>query len=161
VVVDICDDHFERPAEGAHQRALIALADEVVASTPAMAESILRNTGRESIVVTDPVEGPRGEPRFEPRFPELRVVVVRPPLQSRRRLGEGRGARAARGQRAGAHPLVTQPSPELDQFVAQMNTASPGACAPRWSLVPASTLEGAAGRGPGVDSRVRTAPTRR
>jgi hypothetical protein len=74
VVVDICDDHFERPAEGAHQRALIALADEVIASTQAMAESIQRNTGRESRVVTDPVEGPRGEPRFEPRFPELRMV---------------------------------------------------------------------------------------
>jgi len=126
VIVDISDDHFARPVEGAHQRALIALADQVIASTHAMAESILRNTGRKSLVVTDPVEGPRGEPRFEPRFPELRIVWFGHPSN----LG-GVAEKAEELVRLAAHApvrlrLVTQPSGELDQFVAQVNMASAG-----------------------------------
>src|SRR5687768_8164761 len=64
VVVDYCDDHFDNPDLGAHQRSLAAIADDIVASTDAMAESIRRHTGGESTVITDPVEGPRAAPRF-------------------------------------------------------------------------------------------------
>ncbi len=39
-----------------------------------MAESIRRNTSRESIVIPDPVEGPRGIPNFAPKMPRLNVV---------------------------------------------------------------------------------------
>jgi SAM-dependent methyltransferase len=74
VLVDFCDDHFEHPLYGAHFRNLAALADAVVVSTPAMAASVKAHSGRESTVVTDPVEGPRGVPRFSPRLPALRVL---------------------------------------------------------------------------------------
>jgi len=126
VVVDICDDHFERPKEGAHQRALIALADQVIASTPAMAESILRNTGRESRVVTDPVEGPRGEPRFEPRFPELRVAWFGHPSNIGGVSEKGEELVRLAASAPVRFTMVTQPSGELNHFVGQMNTASPG-----------------------------------
>ena len=126
VIVDMCDDHFARPIVGAHQRALIALADQVIASTQAMAESILRNTGRDSIVVTDPVEGPRGEPRFEPRFPELRIVWFGHPSNL-----DGVAEKGEELVRLAANApvriqLVTQPSDELDQLAAQMNATRPG-----------------------------------
>ena len=74
VIVDFCDDHFDSPQMSVHFRNLVGLAHQVVASTPAMADSIRRHTGRDSIVVTDPVEGPRGTPRFGPRLPALKLV---------------------------------------------------------------------------------------
>jgi hypothetical protein len=74
VVVDLCDDHFSHPDFGAHFRALVEVADQVVASTDAMAEAVRHNTGRESIVVPDPVEGPRGSPKFSPKMPWLNVL---------------------------------------------------------------------------------------
>lgn len=74
VVVDYCDDYFEDPKFGGHFRALAALADVVVASTAAMGESILRHVGREAMVISDPVEGPRGAPAFAPRLPALRIA---------------------------------------------------------------------------------------
>ena len=74
VAVDFCDDHFEDARLGPHYRRLAALADIVMASSEAMADAVRRHTGREAVVVTDPVEGRRGEPRFEPRFPRLRLA---------------------------------------------------------------------------------------
>ncbi|MGE5098009.1 MAG: methyltransferase domain-containing protein [Betaproteobacteria bacterium] len=74
VIVDYCDDHFEHPEHGAHFRRMAELATDVVASTQVLADSIRRHTGREASVITDPVEGPRGTPRFEPKLPALRVV---------------------------------------------------------------------------------------
>lgn len=74
IVADFCDDHFDNPAHGTHNRNLAAFADILVASTPAMAEAIRKHTGREAVVITDPVEGPRGFPRFAPRLPALRIV---------------------------------------------------------------------------------------
>lgn len=74
VIADFCDDHFEHAELGPHYRKLATLADEVVASTTAMAEVIQRHTGRSAVVIGDPVEGPRGMPVFAPRFPMLRVA---------------------------------------------------------------------------------------
>ena len=74
VIVDYCDDHFEHAVHGAHFRRLAEAATDLVASTDVLAESIKRHTGREARVITDPVEGPRGTPRFEPRLPALRVM---------------------------------------------------------------------------------------
>ena len=74
VVADFCDDHFEHPEIGAHFRSLAGVAHHLVASTPAMAEAIRRHVGRDAAVVVDPVELPRGEPRFQPRFPALRLA---------------------------------------------------------------------------------------
>lgn len=74
VVTDFCDDHFGHPRIGRHFKNLCALSDHVVASTPAMADAIRRNTGRESVVISDPIEGPRCKPQFAPRLPRLRVI---------------------------------------------------------------------------------------
>jgi SAM-dependent methyltransferase len=74
VLVDLCDDHFEHPDHGPHFHKLVAVADLVVASTPAMADSVQRHTGRTAVVITDPVEGPRGFPKFSPAFPRLRLA---------------------------------------------------------------------------------------
>lgn len=74
VVADFCDDHFAHPVAGPHFRKLAELADVVLASTPAMAEALKSNTGRDAIVITDPVEGPRASPKFEPRLPALKLA---------------------------------------------------------------------------------------
>jgi predicted SAM-dependent methyltransferase len=74
VIVDFCDDHFAHPSIGPHFRALAALADGLVAATDAMAAAIRTHTGRDALVVTDPVEGARREPRFAPRLPHLRLA---------------------------------------------------------------------------------------
>ncbi|MBF0375453.1 MAG: methyltransferase domain-containing protein [Alphaproteobacteria bacterium] len=66
VVFDVCDDHFDHPRFGETQRNLAALADVVVASTEAMASRIREAVRREARVIGDPVEGPRGTPRFRP-----------------------------------------------------------------------------------------------
>ncbi len=74
IVADFCDDHFDKPDIGPHFRNVAALADELVAATPAMAEVLLSRTGRQATVIPDPVEGPRREPRFTPRLPRLRIA---------------------------------------------------------------------------------------
>ena len=74
VIADYCDDHFEHPQHGAHFLRMAEIATDVVASTEALAESIRRHTGREPRVISDPIEGPRGTPRFEPKLPALRVL---------------------------------------------------------------------------------------
>jgi len=120
VVVDFCDDHFAHPQYGAHFRALAALADVVVASTGAMAESLRRNASREAVVITDPVEGPRGVPSFAPRLPALRMVWFGHPTN----LG-GIAARAAE-LKSLAHrmpvrlAMVTSPTPEAHVFASDV-----------------------------------------
>jgi SAM-dependent methyltransferase len=74
VVADFCDDHFASAEIGPHFRAVATLADQVVAATDAMAAAIRSHAGREALVITDPVEGPRREPRFAPRLPRLRIA---------------------------------------------------------------------------------------
>lgn len=74
VVADFCDDHFAHPEIGPHFRNVAEAADQLVAATTAMAEAIRAHTGRQALVITDPVEGPRREPRFEPKLPALRIA---------------------------------------------------------------------------------------
>lgn len=61
VLADFSDDHFAHPALGTAFRALANLADRVTASTPQLAEVIGEQTPVPISVITDPVEGPRGE----------------------------------------------------------------------------------------------------
>ena len=126
VVVDLCDDHFAHPRFGPHLRALVDLADQVVAATPAMAESIRRNTGRDALVVTDPVEGPRGAPRFAPKFPVLRVVWFGHPSNA----GGVAEKSAELARLAAAQPvqllLVTASFPQLPNILASLNALAPG-----------------------------------
>ena len=74
VVVDYCDDHFGHPQLGPHFLRLAQLADTLVASTEMMAQAVRRHTGRDARVIGDPVEGPRGVPRFAPGFPALKLA---------------------------------------------------------------------------------------
>lgn len=78
VVIDQCDNHFDHPKVGTkyreHNIRMCRLASTVVASTPRLAELIAGNTGITPTVVSDPVEGPRREARFEPRFPRVKLL---------------------------------------------------------------------------------------
>ena len=64
VIVDICDNHFESAKYGDHYRNMTTLADAIVVNTSQMAEVVKHHTGKESAVIGDPYEGPRGEPRW-------------------------------------------------------------------------------------------------
>lgn len=74
VVFDLCDDHFHTPQLEVTYRRLAAAADRLVASTPEMAAVIERETGRNAVVVSDPYEGPAGEPSFSPAHQRLRLL---------------------------------------------------------------------------------------
>ncbi len=125
VVVDLCDDHFESAEFGGHFRNLVALADIVVASTDAMAEAVKRHTGRDSIVITDPVEGPRGFPKFAPRLPWLRVAWFGHPSNL-----DGIAAKAGELTALAGHvpvhlSIVTAPWTQTPPFIAELASANP------------------------------------
>jgi SAM-dependent methyltransferase len=126
VVVDFCDDHFAHEQHGPHFRNLAALADVIVASTAAMAEAVKRHTGREAVVISDPVEGPRGQPKFSPRLPALRLAWFGHPSN----LG-GLAAKAhelyALADRMPVHlAVVTEPSQPAALLVAKIAEGRPG-----------------------------------
>lgn len=69
VVADYSDDNFAHPALGPAYRALANAADLLVASTEGLAEVLRAEATVPVHVVTDPVEGRRGEPRTATRRP--------------------------------------------------------------------------------------------
>ena len=73
VIADYSDDHFAHPALGGMYRTLAASVDAVVASTPTLADAARAHTRAHVSVVTDPVEGERGEPRV-PNAPPYRLL---------------------------------------------------------------------------------------
>ena len=73
VLADYSDDHFSDPLRGSAYRALANAVDRVVASTPGMAEVVAAHSAVPVSVVTDPVEGRRGELRA-PRQPPYRLL---------------------------------------------------------------------------------------
>jgi hypothetical protein len=135
-VVDICDNVFGDAEYGEHFRALARLADVVTSSSAAMAEAIRRETGRDSIVVVEPVEGARGIPRFAPSLP-IRMLWFGNPLSI-----EGVAERTRDLVRLSeAIPvsltLITLPSPQLKKVFAELRALNPGRLAARfvpWSL---------------------------
>jgi len=66
VVVDFCDNFLDHSKRGALQHALLKLADKVVVSTDALANVIKKHGHYVDAVISDPVEMPRGEPRYNP-----------------------------------------------------------------------------------------------
>lgn len=74
VVADFCDYHFHRSDIAQVHRAMIGLADTVVASTHVMAEAIFRLTGARPAVVPDPFEGKGGAARFAPQADEIKLL---------------------------------------------------------------------------------------
>ena len=69
VIVDYSDDNFAHPVVGPTYRALANAADLLVASTEGLAEVLRAEAAVPVQVVTDPVEGKRGEPRSATRRP--------------------------------------------------------------------------------------------
>lgn len=126
IVIDVCDNHFAHPQFGPHLQALCGLADRIVAATEAMAEAIHDATGRESQVIGDPLEGPRGEPTFAPCFPALKLLWFGHPsnLDSLREAGGQLAAAAAR------YPLhltiLTQLDCRTEQLGAEISELAPG-----------------------------------
>lgn len=139
VVVDFCDDHFSHPQFGPHFHRLAGLADTIVSSTDAMARSVHRHTGRDAVVITDPVEGPRRMPKFSPQLPALKLVWFGHPTNL-----SGLAARAGELRALSSHlpvrlAVVTTPSPEASALVAMLAGTAPGRV--RAELIPWS-LEG-------------------
>ena len=137
VVADYCDDHFERPDFGAWYTRLARIADVVVASTPAMAEAVRRHAGREAVVITDPIEGRRAAPAFQPRLPRLRVLWFGSPTNL-----ASIGERMAEVRELSAHVPVdlatlTTPGPAVDSLLAEVIRQDPariGGRAIPWSI---------------------------
>ena len=120
VVVDFCDDHFRHPQHATHFHNLARLADSIVTATPAMADAVRAATGRDSTVVTDPVEGPRGMPRFAPRLPALKLLWFGHHLNLKG-LVERAAELHALARRFPVHlTVVTTPIPQAQEMVAGM-----------------------------------------
>ena len=63
-VFDICDDKFKR--EGETWEYACKNATRVVTTTPELAKQIKKLTGQDSIIIDDPTEREREEPKFNP-----------------------------------------------------------------------------------------------
>ena len=59
VIVDFCDDHFD----WVHYQEALRLADAVTCSTEVMAQ-IIKNLGRDAMVIADPYEYPEAKPHY-------------------------------------------------------------------------------------------------
>jgi len=75
VIVDSCDYKFGSHPKQAHYREMIARADGLVANTQEMATAIRAETNRESVIIGDPYEGPKGEAEWKWR-PGRRVEAL-------------------------------------------------------------------------------------
>ena len=137
IVADYCDDHFERPDIGPWFTQLARIADVVVASTEAMAESVRRHSGRDAVVITDPVEGPRGVPRFEPKLPALRVLWFGHPTNLPSLANRAGELRELAARVPVSLEILTAPDAYAQQLVAQLAAQDPARIAVRittWSL---------------------------
>src|SRR5262245_15423229 len=63
---DVCDAIDEASDSGRRNLKMLSEASTVVSSTPLLAAAVRSFRGQDSIVVTDPYEGPRGEPAWRP-----------------------------------------------------------------------------------------------
>ena len=62
---DLTDDRFQGEY-GGHIKRMVAEAQTVVTVSPNLQEIIKQNTGKDSAIVGDPYEGPRGQARWSP-----------------------------------------------------------------------------------------------
>lgn len=58
VIADFCDDHFDRPRDGAYWRRLAELATVCVAGSPEMATRVSRHAASPVRVIADPIGAP-------------------------------------------------------------------------------------------------------
>jgi len=134
IVGDFCDDNFDDPEHGPHVRRMLDACDQVVASTETIAARVKQVSGRDSVVVSDPVEGPRGAARFRPAFPSIRVLWfgANQSLNSLFQSGEEVLRLAARMPVSLA--IACRPVPQVEEFAASVREVSKGRV--RVSIVP-------------------------
>jgi len=65
IVVDICDNHFNKPTTGLVYQEIIKLADQIVCPTPTMANLIFQHTKRDSTVIADTYEQKKKAPHAD------------------------------------------------------------------------------------------------
>ena len=70
---DLTDDRFEGEASE-HLRRMVLLADNVVTVSSTLRQIIQQHTGKDSAIVGDPYEGPRGSPRWSPDGTRLNAL---------------------------------------------------------------------------------------
>lgn len=137
VIADYCDDHFEHPQHGPHFRRMAEIATDLVASTEALAASIRRHTGRDARVITDPVEGPRGTPRFQPKLPALRVLWFGHPTNLVSVIDKADQLKALAQRMPVEFTLVTERTAEVERLAGAIASIAPERlkvrCVP-WSL---------------------------
>jgi cephalosporin hydroxylase len=74
-IFDLCDLRLDPGSEtGRINLRMLGAADRVVASTPELAAILRAETGRDIGIVTDPYEGPRADPVFDPRRERLKAL---------------------------------------------------------------------------------------
>lgn len=74
-VFDICDLRIDQASEpGRRNLKMLREADRVVVSTPPLAEAVRPLGARETSVITDAYEGPRGEPAWRPQPDRLKAL---------------------------------------------------------------------------------------
>jgi SAM-dependent methyltransferase len=137
IVVDFCDDYFADARYGPHFHALAAVADVIVASTAAMAESVRRNTSRDALVITDPVEGLRREPGFAPRLPALRLAWFGHPSNLNGLAAKAGELHALAARMPVRLSVVTTPLPEVPALLAHLAEGQQGRVSAElvpWSL---------------------------
>jgi glycosyltransferase involved in cell wall biosynthesis len=72
---DICDLRVDEQSDtGRRNLKLLRTADRVVTSTPALADALRPMGARDVAVITDPYEGPRGEPAWKPNRDRLKLL---------------------------------------------------------------------------------------
>jgi hypothetical protein len=60
---DVCDDHFDNPVKSRYYRSMLEIADVVTCTTPYLKERIWQ-LGRDSTVISDPLEFPQRAPKI-------------------------------------------------------------------------------------------------
>lgn len=76
VVVDVCDNHFDKPKVGDYWKQACSRADVCVVASPAMGEVVSRYTSSPVVVIGDPLASPYGSPRaYKPS------LFIRKPLK--------------------------------------------------------------------------------
>jgi hypothetical protein len=60
---DVCDDHFDNPVKSKYYRSMLEIADVVTCTTPYLKERIWQ-LGRDSTVISDPLEFPQRAPKI-------------------------------------------------------------------------------------------------
>jgi SAM-dependent methyltransferase len=71
---DICDRIDAASETGRRNLRMVRAADRVTTSTPALAEVLRTMDARDIRIITDPYEGPRGEPAWRPKADRLKVL---------------------------------------------------------------------------------------